>query len=85
MGKAVRACVDTAVQTGDMTVKMGDFLKDAGFGAITTEVRSAEEAGVFFYAEEYHQQYLAKNPNGYCNHGFCQIPYTAPDTAKDTA
>ncbi len=63
----------------------GNGLKDAGFGAITTEVRSAEEAGAFFYAEEYHQQYLAKNPNGYCNHGFCQIPYTAPDTAKDTA
>lgn len=35
----------------------------AGFGAITTEIIPAP---VFYYAEEYHQQYLAKNPNGYC-------------------
>ena len=61
----------------------GNGLRDAGFGGISTEIRSAEDAGAFFYAEEYHQQYLAKNPNGYCNHGFCQIPYAAPDTAKD--
>ncbi|MDX1448067.1 MAG: peptide-methionine (S)-S-oxide reductase MsrA [Acidimicrobiia bacterium] len=47
-------------------------LREAGFGGITTEIR---EAGPFFYAEDYHQQYLAKNPNGYCNHGFCQAPY----------
>ncbi|GLQ17301.1 peptide-methionine (S)-S-oxide reductase MsrA [Maritalea porphyrae] len=38
-------------------------LKDSGFGPITTEIRSADK---FFFAEEYHQQYLAKNPNGYC-------------------
>ena len=49
-------------------------LTDAGYGSITTEIRPVSEAGEFFYAEEYHQQYLAKNPNGYCNHGFCQIP-----------
>ena len=29
----------------------------------------------FYYAEEYHQQYLARNPYGYCNHGFCQVGY----------
>jgi peptide-methionine (S)-S-oxide reductase len=34
-----------------------------GFGEITTEIKAAPE---FFYAEEYHQQYLAKNPAGYC-------------------
>jgi peptide-methionine (S)-S-oxide reductase len=34
-----------------------------GFGEITTEVAAA---GPFYYAEEYHQQYLSKNPNGYC-------------------
>ena len=34
-----------------------------GFGSITTEVK---EAGIFYYAEHYHQQYLAKNPDGYC-------------------
>ena len=37
-----------------------------GFGGITTEVR---EAPPFFYAEDYHQQYLHKNPNGYCGIG----------------
>jgi peptide-methionine (S)-S-oxide reductase len=41
-------------------------LTAAGYGAITTEV---EEVGEFFYAEDYHQQYLAKNPSGYCGIG----------------
>ncbi|WP_142120645.1 peptide-methionine (S)-S-oxide reductase MsrA [Rarobacter faecitabidus] len=41
-------------------------LAQAGFGAITTEIRGAADAGPFYYAEDYHQQYLAKNPNGYC-------------------
>ena len=44
-------------------------LQGNGFGDITTELRSAEEAGPFYYAEGYHQQYLHKNPGGYCNHG----------------
>jgi len=43
-----------------------DALKKAGYPAITTEVRAAPE---FYYAEDYHQQYLAKNPNGYCGLG----------------
>jgi peptide-methionine (S)-S-oxide reductase len=38
----------------------------AGFGAITTEIT---DAGPFYYAEDYHQQYLSKNPNGYCGLG----------------
>jgi peptide-methionine (S)-S-oxide reductase len=41
-------------------------LDEAGFARITTEVR---EAGEFHYAEDYHQQYLAKNPAGYCGLG----------------
>ena len=41
-------------------------LAKAGYGEITTEVA---EAGTFYYAEDYHQQYLAKNPNGYCGLG----------------
>lgn len=41
-------------------------LAQAGFGPITTEILDAPE---FYYAEEYHQQYLAKNPWGYCGHG----------------
>lgn len=40
--------------------------KAKGFGAITTEIKPA---GTYFPAEDYHQQYLAKNPGGYCNHG----------------
>ena len=43
-----------------------EALGAAGFGAVTTEIRSAEDAGPFYYAEEYHQQYLYKVPNGYC-------------------
>ncbi len=50
-------------------------LSAAGFGQITTEIRSFEDAGPWYYAEGYHQQYLAKNPGGYCNHGFCQVGY----------
>lgn len=38
-------------------------------GRITTQLAPAEEVGPFYYAEDYHQQYLHKNPNGYCNHG----------------
>jgi peptide-methionine (S)-S-oxide reductase len=38
-------------------------LADAGFGVITTEIKPMD---AFYYAEEYHQQYLAKNPDGYC-------------------
>jgi peptide-methionine (S)-S-oxide reductase len=41
-------------------------LNEAGHGAITTEIAPATQ---FYYAEEYHQQYLAKNPGGYCGHG----------------
>ena len=41
-------------------------LGDAGYGRITTEVLPA---GDFYYAEDYHQQYLAKNPDGYCGLG----------------
>ena len=41
-------------------------LTEAGFGEITTEIVAAPE---FYYAEDYHQQYLAKNPNGYCGLG----------------
>jgi peptide-methionine (S)-S-oxide reductase len=41
-------------------------LTAAGHGAITTEIREAPE---FYYAEDYHQQYLAKNPAGYCGIG----------------
>ena len=41
-------------------------LTEAGYGAVTTEIVPSPE---FYYAEEYHQQYLARNPNGYCGLG----------------
>ena len=48
-------------------------LADAGRGAITTEIIPAD---TFYYAEEYHQQYLAKNPNGYCGLGGTGVSYS---------
>ncbi len=45
-------------------------LKKAGYGTITTEILEAPE---FYYAESYHQQYLAKNPNGYCGLGGTKV------------
>jgi len=47
-------------------------LRAAGHGAITTDIATAP---TFFFAEEYHQQYLAKNPNGYCGIGGCGVPF----------
>ena len=46
-----------------------NVLRHNGFGDITTEMQAADAAGSFYYAEDYHQQYLYKNPGGYCNHG----------------
>lgn len=45
-------------------------LNAAGYGEITTEIVDAPE---FYYAEDYHQQYLAKNPNGYCGLGGTEV------------
>jgi len=47
-------------------------LNEANMGKITTEILDAPE---FYYAEEYHQQYLAKNPNGYCGLGGTDVQY----------
>lgn len=44
----------------------GRMLKESGYGEITTEILDATD---FYYAEDYHQQYLAKNPGGYCGLG----------------
>lgn len=51
-------------------------LSAAGHGTITTEIREAPQ---FFYAEEYHQQYLAKNPSGYCGLGGCGVPFESAE------
>lgn len=47
-------------------------LRQAGYGEITTEILPAPE---FYYAEPYHQQYLAKNPQGYCGLGGCGVDF----------
>jgi peptide-methionine (S)-S-oxide reductase len=58
------------------------MLSAAGHGTITTELAPADAEHPFFYAEDYHQQYLAKNPNGYCGLGgtgvSCPIGLNAP-------
>jgi len=51
-------------------------LSAAGRGKITTEIASAPQ---FYYAEDYHQQYLAKNPNGYCGIGGCGVPFKSAE------
>jgi peptide-methionine (S)-S-oxide reductase len=59
-----------------------DALRAKGFGDITTELRPASEAGEFYYAEDYHQQYLYKVPNGYCGiegtGATCPLPGSGP-------
>ena len=50
-------------------------LRDAGYGPISTEIIAAP---VFYYAEAYHQQYLAKNPGGYCGIGGTGIAFPDP-------
>ncbi len=59
-----------------------EMLTRAGHGEITTEIA---QAGPFYYAEDYHQQYLAKNPGGYCGLGgtgvSCPIGLSAPAPA----
>jgi peptide-methionine (S)-S-oxide reductase len=49
-------------------------LDAVGEGAITTEIVAL---GDWWLAEPEHQQYLARYPQGYCNHGFCQVAYSA--------
>ncbi|WP_028851632.1 peptide-methionine (S)-S-oxide reductase MsrA [Thermocrispum municipale] len=58
-------------------------LRDAGMGSVTTEIA---QAGPFYYAETYHQQYLHKNPMGYCGIGgtgvACQIGTGVPSSGE---
>ena len=56
-------------QAGQATASRDAYqeaLSAAGYGRVTTEI---VEAGPFYYAEDHHQQYLARNPFGYCGHG----------------
>jgi peptide-methionine (S)-S-oxide reductase len=51
-------------------------LTRAGMGQITTEILDAPQ---FYYAEDYHQQYLAKNPGGYCPNHSCGVPFKSAE------
>jgi peptide-methionine (S)-S-oxide reductase len=64
---AVYTTSDAQAATAKLSVEAYQAaLRRAGHGQITTEVAPA---GAFYYAEDYHQQYLAKNPGGYCGLG----------------
>ena len=77
MGTEYRSAVywTTAAQgevVRDSVERYQRALDAAGRGSITTELSPLAEAGdgVYYTAEPEHQQFLAKNPGGYCNHGF---------------
>ncbi|MEZ5247102.1 MAG: peptide-methionine (S)-S-oxide reductase MsrA [Acidimicrobiales bacterium] len=57
--------------------KYQDALSRNGFGDIETTI---VDAPTFYFAEPYHQQYLHRNPGGYCNHGHCQVRYDLTDS-----
>lgn len=68
IGTAYRSCIYTysdqqAWEAQESRVRFQDLLTQAGYGEISTQIAAS---GEFYYAEEYHQQYLAKNPQGYC-------------------
>jgi peptide-methionine (S)-S-oxide reductase len=56
-------------------------LLERRYSSITTEIGAAQP---FYYAEDYHQQYLAKNPGGYCGLGGCGVPYAGATAASPT-
>jgi peptide-methionine (S)-S-oxide reductase len=71
IGTQYRSAIYTAseeqrVQAEASKAQFQAALREAGYGEITTEIAPA---GPFYYAEPYHQQYLAKNPHGYCGAG----------------
>jgi peptide-methionine (S)-S-oxide reductase len=65
-GEAQRATAEAS------RARYAKALEAIGRGPITTEILPAPD---FYYAEDYHQQYLAKNPGGYCGLGGCGVPY----------
>ena len=82
VGTQYRSCIYTYTerQSTEALSSLKQYqrkLTGGGFGNITTEIKEASE---FYYAEEYHQQYLVRHPKGYCNHGFCQVSYDLAET-----
>ena len=65
-------------QAEESRLRYGEALLQSGRGKITTEIA---DAPAFYYAEDYHQQYLAKNPDGYCGIGGCGVPFKSAELA----
>ena len=61
----------------ELTEEYGAELTRRGFDEITTEIKLVDDAdpATYYYAEDYHQQYLAKNPNGYRCHSTTGVPF----------
>ncbi|MDG1834457.1 MAG: peptide-methionine (S)-S-oxide reductase MsrA [Pseudomonadales bacterium] len=81
IGSQYRSCIFTTSEEQFATARNAadrfqQGLTDSGYGAITTDI---ESVSTFFYAEEYHQQYLAKVPNGYCGLRGTGVCYVAPE------
>ena len=73
---AIYAADEASLELARQTCKTyGQALRQAGYGPITTEITIARQ---FFYAENYHQQYLHKVPNGYCGLSGCNVHYPDP-------
>lgn len=74
-------------QARDSADRYQRALEAAGYGEMSTEIKPLSEAGdgVYYYAEDYHQGYLHKNPRGYCNHGFCQVSYDVESHGQGVA
>ena len=81
IGSQYRSCIFTTSEEQFATARNAadrfqHGLTDSGYGAITTDI---ESVSTFFYAEEYHQQYLAKVPNGYCGLRGTGVCYVAAE------
>ena len=64
---------------GEFAEAYAKRLAEQGYPSVTTEIRAAPE---FYFAEDYHQQYLAKNPGGYCGLGGTGVACPVPDVAE---
>ncbi|OBS66599.1 hypothetical protein A6R68_04866 [Neotoma lepida] len=67
------------IQGGRGVFMPSGVLSKHGFGPITTDIREGQE---FYYAEDYHQQYLSKNPDGYCGLGGTGVPHSLMSTGS---
>lgn len=79
--RSLIACFDEAQRAAAEASRAayGEALRAAGHGAVTTEI--VAPAPPFYYAEAYHQQYLAKNPGGYCGIGGTGVACPAPPSS----